>query len=186
MEYCVGSDGLTDADRAGDEDLNTEHFCHACDECIKYGDGAVQLTLVSPELEYGQLRLPEVFNNRGDYAADPLFFEFECWSDIIEDLRVRLDEEFDVGPERSRDTPGPVHCSFCGSPLEIGGCCGRAQYGQFDVRGNGTTKFVANSSESREEVAEIICFNCIELLNSALDNPDIWPELRGLSEEAGT
>jgi hypothetical protein len=150
----------------------TEERCVSCNDHLHFTEEAVLLKVMYPSIEAGEEALKDFVvdegENVGDYYYTPLFFEFACWEELAESLRLMVE---DAPPVRHRTEL--LRCDFCDCSICEDEIMGTAYVGEFHVsnrlpNGEVTTKFDTSANPYH------VCIGCLVLLND--QELELWDD----------
>jgi hypothetical protein len=104
----------------------------------------------------------------GDYYYEPLFFEFSCWEDVMEELREMVD---DAPPVNHKDEL--LACDFCKCSICEFENFATAYIGEVHVSKRMPNGMPASIFETISK-PYIICIGCLNLIND--HSIDLWDE----------
>jgi hypothetical protein len=137
-----------------------------CGETIDYADEVFLLSIAYPRLNGSGLDYIPMVADDGDYLYEPCFFCFECWEQILEDLR-----------ERTKDIPPVVDdyavldCDICESGIRQNELMGVVAFGEIQMsrRDPGTDPVTFSKMDQSPKV---ICIGCLNILTK--DIAELW------------
>ena len=145
--------------------------CH-CGESLLFGDEAVLLEVVQPYI-HSVLQYSIPLADDGDYEYEPVLFEIECLSHLLDDLILHLDNR--LMTTTRPDDYAILECSICGSGIRQWEFIGLARQGMV-IRSNMLPSAEKNcSNQCLTEFNIHIC----EIWEDLFQGME-WTELKGL------
>lgn len=154
-----------------DEELfePTGCFCAQCENELEMVEEVFLLRLVQSQVIQGALHHNDILAPDNNYKYAPAFFCFDCWEELVEEIRGHQDDSPPVV-----DQAGIILCDICESDVLPGELVGLAQFGEIhwsDRAPNGlhSPVFVDMNDEKH------ICVGCLQLMQEER-NDLIWPD----------
>lgn len=143
--------------------------CIACDDPLHYTEEIIKLSVDVVELQNGLPVSKPFFCTEGDFIGDffydPLFFEFACWEDAAESLRLMVE---DAPPVKSHLEL--LKCDFCACSICEDEIYGSAHLGELHVspRMPDTDGSGAKVASTFVSIAKpyIVCIGCLVLVDT--------------------
>lgn len=169
MEAAVNTD-------SDEEEESIVPSCSSCEETITYEEDVVQALVVYPySLDGERVENLELYvTEEGEPIYTPLFFDFSCFENLIEQLNT-LNK--DVPPTLSEEAQ--VTCDYCTSGILPQENCVRFDHGEIVLsKKTGVAKFL----EAIENKPLVMCIGCAIQLSGVLDETDtvyaeLWPDI---------
>lgn len=143
--------------------------CVLCTSDIKLTDEVFLLRVVHPFIVDGKLTYYDIINHDGNYKYPPVLFDFSCWED--EEEEVKLIQE-DLPP--IQDEGGVILCDICESDICQGEAMGLVQLGEIRLSDRAPNN---NLSASFVEIqdAQHLCIACLAHLEEN-QRDRLWPD----------
>lgn len=137
----------------------TDIMCGCSDEFITIGEDIVCVHLILPYVLDGTIQYNIVQLDDGEPAKEPLFFTYECWENVGEDLGEAVE---DLPPVVEQGAI--LDCDYCGSSIRMGEFCASVHLGEITLseRLTNTTTFIMS-----DDTPYVICIACIRLMISS-------------------
>jgi hypothetical protein len=140
------------------------------DDPLTFTEEVFLLQIVQIQLYSGEPIFHHIIDEETqDFIFDPYFFHFECWEDLLDDLKKEVEDQPPI-----QDAYSAFKCKTCGSGIREWEYAGMATYGEFHV----SRRFPDGEMTARFQPcgkADIYCLYCLSVVNHA--ELEMWDDL---------
>ena len=148
----------------------TEMLCGSCQEFIQLREDITVIHLSMPYIDIrGEVVFTVLLDDEGEPQAEPLFYGYECWENVGQELAECLADAPPVEEDGALLT-----CDFCNSSVRMGEKCATIHLGEFikaeRQRGRSGPFFSQPAPEPgstflpADEIPGVICLSCVQTM----------------------
>lgn len=125
-------------------------------EFIKLGEDIACVHLAVPYAEHdNEIGYSILLDSQGEPVAEPLFFRYECWENVGQELSEVVEDQ----PPQD-DARAFLHCDYCASAIFMGEKCATVHLGEFGLSERlGDVTFIESDNDPY-----VICLPCVRLM----------------------
>lgn len=148
--------------------------CTACGDQIHFTDEVYLITMVSLTISpEGSVVYEPLLAEDDDYLYAPLFAEFVCWENAVDDLRRAIEDSPPYSDPYAMKSL--VDCSICGGSILLHESLGLATKGEIHCSQRCPDGTAASTFDDQDPDPTVVCLCCMSALNE--EHIDLWEEI---------